>query len=415
MRKTTLIFAIISLSICNLSAQISIDEYRQAVAEYSHQIAAQQAVVDGSVADLARKRKGYLPELDIERAAEYRSNTEKKWSWMMQPTLSQTIYNGGGTKAAIKQAENRLDISQAELEYVELQTLYNAEVSYWHLSRAEIYRDAIADYLAIITSLQEVVARRFKEGYTSKSDLLQVESRLSDAEYQLSAANQSYLIALHNFNKLCGKNPTESVTLVNSILDSLSMPERHNIAEIISYHPEYRAAIARSEVARWGVKAAGAAFMPKISLRIYGVIEPEKPYVVNGDIGIWGGAGISLSSPIFHFRERRDAMNVARSEQRIAELATEDLIDRLSLDESNGWTNLQNSYSRVKATQRSLAIAEENLEISTYAYNEGSASILDVLQAQMSWLQIYTNTITAQYDYAVAIAAYLMITNQIMR
>ena len=193
------------------------------------------------------------------------------------------------------------------------------------------------------------------------------------------------------------------------------MPERHNIAEIISYHPEYRAAIARSEVARWGVKAAGAAFMPKISLRIYGVIEPEKPYVVNGDIGIWGGAGISLSSPIFHFRERRDAMNVARSEQRIAELATEDLIDRLSLDESNGWTNLQNSYSRVKATQRSLAIAEENLEISTYAYNEGSASILDVLQAQMSWLQIYTNTITAQYDYAVAIAAYLMITNQIMR
>jgi outer membrane protein TolC len=108
-------------------------------------------------------------------------------------------------------------------------------------------------------------------------------------------------------------------------------------------------------------------------------------------------------------------MNVARSEQRIAELATEDLIDRLSLDESNGWTNLQNSYSRVKATQRSLAIAEENLEISTYAYNEGSASILDVLQAQMSWLQIYTNTITAQYDYAVAIAAYLMITNQIMR
>lgn len=415
MRRTTLIFAIISLSICNLSAQISIDEYRQAVAEYSHHIATQQAVVDGSVADLARKRKGYLPELDLERAAEYRSNTEKKWSWMMQPTLSQTIYNGGGTKAAIKQAENRLDISQAELEYAELQTLYNAEVAYWRLSRAEIYRGAIADYLDIITSLKEVVARRFNEGYTSKSDLLQVESRLSDAEYQLSAADQSYLIALHNFNTLCGKSPADGATLINSILDSLSMPERCNITDIITYHPEYRAAIARSEVARWGVKAAGAAFMPKISLRIYGVIEPEKPYVVNGDIGIWGGAGISLSSPIFHFRERRDAMNVARSEQRVAELATEDLIDRLSLDESNGWTNLQNSYSRVKATQRSLAIAKENLEISTYAYNEGSATILDVLQAQMSWLQIYTNTITAQYDYAVAIAAYLMITNQIMR
>jgi outer membrane protein TolC len=34
------------------------------------------------------------------------------------------------------------------------------------------------------------------------------------------------------------------------------------------------------------------------------------------------------------------------------------------------------------------------------------ATILDVLQAQISWLQIYSNAISAQYDYAVAVAAY---------
>jgi outer membrane protein TolC len=64
------------------------------------------------------------------------------------------------------------------------------------------------------------------------------------------------------------------------------------------------------------------------------------------------------------------------------------------------------TYQRVEAAQRSLDVARENLDISTYSYSEGLATILDVLQAQISWLQIYQNSIAAQYDYAVAIAAY---------
>mgnify|MGYP000302553494 FL=1 len=59
---------------------------------------------------------------------------------------------------------------------------------------------------------------------------------------------------------------------------------------------------------------------------------------------------------------------------------------------------------------RNLKIAGENLDISTYSYNEGQATILDVLQAQLSWIQIYTNTITAQFNYAVAVSAYKRIT-----
>jgi outer membrane protein TolC len=60
----------------------------------------------------------------------------------------------------------------------------------------------------------------------------------------------------------------------------------------------------------------------------------------------------------------------------------------------------------VDATKRNLEVAQENLDISTYSYREGLATILDVLQAQLSWLQIYQNAISAQYDYAVAISAY---------
>jgi outer membrane protein TolC len=36
--------------------------------------------------------------------------------------------------------------------------------------------------------------------------------------------------------------------------------------------------------------------------------------------------------------------------------------------------------------------------------------VLDVLQAQLSWIQIYTNAISARYNYAVAWSAYRRIT-----
>lgn len=62
--------------------------------------------------------------------------------------------------------------------------------------------------------------------------------------------------------------------------------------------------------------------------------------------------------------------------------------------------------AQVEASLRSLRIAGENLSISTYSYGEGVATVLDVLQAQLSWLQLYTNAITAQYNYAVAVSAY---------
>ena len=123
-----------------------------------------------------------------------------------------------------------------------------------------------------------------------------------------------------------------------------------------------------------------------------------------------GAVVLSFATPIFHFGERKHAVSAARSDYLRSVVAKDDVRDRVTLDESNGWTNLTLSYRRMLTADESLAIARENLEISTYSYTEGLTTILDVLQAQLSWLQIYTNAITAQYDYAVAVAAYEYIT-----
>ena len=108
----------------------------------------------------------------------------------------------------------------------------------------------------------------------------------------------------------------------------------------------------------------------------------------------------------------REAFGSSRGTLRCASCG--DGVEQLRRDaaeqEADGWSAMTSSYSQIQSSLHNLAIAAENLSISTYSYQEGQATVLDVLQAQISWLQLYTNAITARFNYAVAVSDYQRIT-----
>lgn len=399
-RRLPIIIALLCSTIV-AQAQITLSEYVNAVIEYSHTLLSAEAMVDGRVAESKIAKRNMLPSLSLSSDADLDFRSDDI-GWGVRADISQPIYNGGRYKSLAEQSQYQLIESAGVRDKSELDVRYSAEVAYWALSRAEIYREAMLDYINIIETLRDVALHRFEEGYTSKSDLLQVESRLSDAEYQLSQAEQRWSVALHNFNVLRGADPAESVELGWSILDDYTLPTRVDGSEYIEQHPDYVVAVAGRESARCNISLRGANYLPRLNLGLFGLWQPK----VDAGTLLNGGVMLSLNAPIFHFGERREALRSARSGYRSAELIVDNVVDDIMLNESNGWTNLESSYQRIGATRRSLEIAKENLDISTYSYREGLATILDVLQAQLSWLQIYQNAITAQYDYAVAISSY---------
>lgn len=405
-RRLPIIIALLCSTIV-AQAQITLSEYVNAVIEYSHTLLSAEAMVDGRVAESKIAKRNMLPSLSLSSDADLDFRSDNI-GWGVRADISQPIYNGGRYKSLAEQSQYQLIESAGVRDKSELDVRYSAEVAYWALSRAEIYREAMLDYINIIETLRDVALHRFEEGYTSKSDLLQVESRLSDAEYQLSQAEQRWSVALHNFNVLRGADPAESVELGWSILDDYTLPTRVDGSEYIKQHPDYVVAVAGRESARCNISLRGANYLPRLNLGLFGLWQPK----VDAGTQLNGGVMLSLNAPIFHFGERREALRSARSGYRSAELIVDNVVDDIMLNESNGWTNLESSYQRIGATRRSLEIAKENLDISTYSYREGLATILDVLQAQLSWLQIYQNAITAQYDYAVAISSYRYIIAQ---
>ena len=126
----------------------------------------------------------------------------------------------------------------------------------------------------------------------------------------------------------------------------------------------------------------------------------------NGRTELDGLTFLRLSVPIFHWGERRHAVASSRADLRSAEYALAQTADDLTLGISTAWTQIMEASIQIDISEANLEVARENLSLNTFSYNEGLLTILDVISAQLSWLQAYTNAITANFNEKVAVAAY---------
>ncbi|MDE5623596.1 MAG: TolC family protein [Alistipes sp.] len=395
-----------------LAAQTALGDYRQAVVDYSLQLKAAAARSQAAAQTLGQARTGYLPRLSMDGSftvAARHYNGVEHWTFSVLPQLVQTLYGGGSVRAGVEHAEAGYGAALCDEEFSRLQVFYAADYAYWSLSALNLYVDAMQQYVALIASLKEVVDRRFEEGYIAKGDVLMTDARLSEARYQLVTARQRAEVALHNFNILRGADAAAEVRLAQSIRDSIPMPQRVPFVEAVALRPDYAAAELRSGQAEAGVRLARAPFNPQVSAGISGSWQPYTPNRTGATV-VDASAFVKLSVPIFHGGERRRAVGAARALLLESEWNAAQVRDDIEREEMNGWTAIVQSRAQVDASERTLRIAAENLEISTYSYREGLVTILDVLQAQLSWIQLYTSDLTARYNYAVAVADYRRIT-----
>ena len=218
--------SIIALWLCVPAlGQTSLADYRAAVADYSWQLKIAASKSDAAAETAGQARTGYLPRLAMDgsfTATVRHFDGVERWTFSLLPQLVQTVYGGGAVRAAARQAELGYGIALCDEEFSRLDVRYAADYAYWNLSAVELYAASMRQYVAIIRSLKEVVDRRFSEGYIAKGDVLMIDARLSEAEYSLVSAEQSYEVALHNFNILRGSPITPTARVRPTSTDRLS-------------------------------------------------------------------------------------------------------------------------------------------------------------------------------------------------
>lgn len=408
MRKIILLPLLLLISVRAWS-QLSLESYRDMVYEYSTELMNAEAVTSRAQSNVRVAHTDFLPSLSASGtfSTDFRPAAGAElWGFTLQPQMEQLLYGGGAVRASYRRAQAELEYAKNGERNTRLNMRYAADHAYWTVSAMKLYMAVADEYVGFVEALYRIVEERFREGYVPKNDMLQVEARLSEAHYSRIAARNNYEVALHRFNNLLGIEGAFEVELTNTILDSILMPERITVDEMLQRRPDMRMAEMTIAAAEQGVNVVRAQYNPHLTAGIRGSWQTYSPNI-GSKTYLDGALMVGLSVPIFHWGERRQAVNAARMGLRMAENDMVQLRRDAAHEEADGWSALTSSYSQMQSSLENVEIASENLSISTYSYNEGQGTLLTVLQAQISWIQIYSNAITARFNYAVAVSEYM--------
>lgn len=392
---------------------LSVEQYRQKVLEYNQDIQKSQQAVNGALYSLKGIKTGFFPKLDITgnysyqlEKVEFLLGTDLKHdNYGVEAGLVQNVYSGSAVRKQYDVAKLQHAIAQLSVEHTVDNMIYAADVSYWSVAANRNLYELSEQFVQIVRELYEIVNKRFEEGAISKTDVLMVQNRLKEAELQLNTNSTNYKTALQSLNIMMGVEPDAAVVLTDSIQKVLWVPKQEGLNKALERRADYQSAIMGIEMAKLQTDMARSKYLPQLAV---GIKEKYGTTLLNVDgKAQWATTAYAqINIPVFHWGEMRQNVRLSRTQEWTKELERSQLKDQVSKELNNAWVNVIEISKKLEIVYSSLDIAKDNLTLNTFSYNEGKLPIIDVLSAQVSWLQAYTNVVSVNYQYKVALAEY---------
>ena len=392
---------------------LSVEQYRQKVLEYNQDIQKSQQAVNGALYSLKGIKTGFFPKLDITgnysyqlEKVEFLPGTDLKHdNYGVEAGLVQNVYSGSAVRKQYDVAKLQHAIAQLSVEHTVDNMIYAADVSYWSVAANRNLYELSEQFVQIVRELYGIVNKRFEEGAISKTDVLMVQNRLKEAELQLNTNSTNYKTALQSLNIMMGVEPDAAVVLTDSIQKVLWVPKQEGLNKALERRADYQSAIMGIEMAKLQTDMARSKYLPQLAV---GIKEKYGTTLLNVDgKAQWATTAYAqINIPVFHWGEMRQNVRLSRTQEWTKELERSQLKDQVSKELNNAWVNVIEISKKLEIVYSSLDIAKDNLTLNTFSYNEGKLPIIDVLSAQVSWLQAYTNVVSVNYQYKVALAEY---------
>ena len=233
-----------------------------------------------------------------------------------------------------------------------------------------------------------IFRRRYEVGATSKLDLAQVETLLTQAQALGAQLEQTRALQRHALMLLVGGPLTElpdgtgvgDENLMRSRLDP-GLP-----SDLLLQRPDIVAAEQRLRAANANIGAARAAFFPSISLTgSYGSASAELEGLFGSGSEAWSFSP-SISLPIFDAGRRRSALALAEVRRDLSVANYEKTIQSAFRDVSDALSSRRWLAQQVAYLEAAVAAQSERARLAQKRYDFGAAPYFEVLDAQRDLL-----------------------------
>jgi len=327
-------------------------------------------------------------------------------------TFRQNIYDGGRWWNNISRAKSFQTASFHGVEVAKNDAVYNTTQSYLELAKAKAFQYALFDALMLSQEQLERTESLYELGSVARTDFYKAKVQLGNNRSNLLNQQNVVASAKSRLNIMMGRNPLTQFRIEEVEYPKVEYPSREEaMAMAMEKNPLLKQKKASVGGAEDGKKVAKSAFLPSLTGFINYNRNNENPSRVFSPSNIsenWSSSlGLSLNFNLFN--GFADKANLEES-QAIYRSTREDYANtkrELLAHIDNAITRLETYEELEKINADNKESAEEDLRLATERYELGSATLLEVQDAQVALLRANTSTIRNKYDYQIAYAQLL--------
>lgn len=322
------------------------------------------------------------------------------WSGGISGT--QNIYDGGGWWNRIAQAKNYHLISQQLERQVKTNVIAEVHRAYFQLLKNQQLMEVAQQNFELTDQQVALAQKRFDLGAAKKTDLLKSEvargkakSALITQEALVSSAISELRNAmgtLNNNNKLFISEELAPLEQVPGFVEAIEILDDNN--------PGVLAAQAQLTDSKLRFKLTRALRLPSLSASAsYGATSSDLDGLPNAMKDDWSlSSGLNLSFPIFNgmslSTQTQQAKLAVRKQENDAILIRDNAVVRLE----SLWGIVSDYFKIIPINEEVLTSAEEDLKLVSERYRLGSASILELLDAQISVTRARVDLVSSKYN-----------------
>ena len=327
--------------------------------------------------------------------------------------LEQPLYMGGKVRSAFRMASIGKEMADWNVKYNRSEVVTEADEAYWQYLRVKEQNKAAEKYLEVVKELVKNVRDACETGMASQNDLLKAQVKQNEAELMVQKAANGLALSGMNLCRVIGIDLHSTLVVKDSLQEDVSSDILGH-ADDISARPEYNMLEKQVQLKEKQVALTRSDFLPQLGVSAtYGYGDGIE---LNGESdGVATFAAIaSLKIPIYSWGEGRNKVKAMKAEEEMAKLKKEETAELMQLEVARARYNVEDAVMRVRLTRKSLAQAEENLQVSKNRFEVGMETITNYMEAQAQWQKAWSDWINARAELHLNQTYYLKATGRLM-
>lgn len=318
-------------------------------------------------------------------------------------TASFLVFNGYRVHAT----KNRLDALEKQSEHLVTAQIQNViagvMVKYFDIVRQHSYINTIRQSIEVTQKQKEIVDARQSVGLANNADSYQAQLDLTAARQELS--NQDLVLQQAKTDLMNLLNLAPDSTF--SISDTITIDEQLNFDSIrqqLQTNPELLAAAGQININELLIKEIGAQRYPALSVNggyNYNRNQNAAGFtLLNQNFGPF--VGLSLQVPIFNGGIFKRQQRIATIDVDNARLTNQNLYNDFLASAVRSWQAYQNILQRIIIERENNRIAAALLDLTLKRYELLAATIVEVREAQRSFVEAGYRLINLAYTAKLA-------------